>query len=71
MVALLPAWVLGLPSSAEIDKGPSKKLRQGFIAAPAAAVAVRATRSLAEGDGRVGSLYGVRVGAGPGVWPEG
>ena len=35
---LLPARVLGLPQSIEIDYRLDKKFRQGFIGAPAAAV---------------------------------
>ena len=32
---LIPARVLGLPWSIEIDQRPERKLRQGFIGAPA------------------------------------
>ena len=34
---LIPARVLGLPWSIEIDQRPERKLRQGFIGAPAEA----------------------------------
>ena len=37
-VPLLPARVLGLPQSTEIDWRPDKKFRHGSTAAPAAAV---------------------------------
>ena len=70
---LVSARVLGLPQLIEIDKGPDKKLRQGFTGAPTAAggekTRNRSPCSFLE-RGCAGSLHGVKVGMGPGVWLE-
>ena len=57
----------------EIDQGTVQKFRQGFTGAPAAAAGERKQVTgplLAPRSGGEGSLYGVRVGVGPGVGQE-
>ena len=72
---MIPTSIPVLPQSVEVDQSLDQKFRQCFTGAPAAAGGARTKQvPLLAGSlrwGRAGSLDGLRVGADPGVGPEG
>ena len=69
-VSVVPTWLLGVPSSIDVDKRRDKEFKGGFTGAAAGAeTSNRSLRWLASilGGGWAGSLCGVRAGVGPGT----